>query len=353
MEFFINSRFLAQVVTGVQRYAIEISKQIKRQNPSAVFLAPNNVLDKTLAGVLGVKTVGKLTGHLWEQFDLPRFLKKQGRPILLNLCNTAPLYYPRNVVTIYDLSVLHNPDWFSLKFRLYYRLVLSQISRKALKVVTSSSFSKQKIIELLGVPQDRIVVIPGAVAEKFSNLAGKSFPNEHGRYVLAVSSLDPRKNFARLIEAFLRARLKDVKLIVAGGQSRVFSDPGLQKIVQNADNIFLTGYLEDTQLAGLYQNALCLVYPSLYEGFGLPVLEAMACGCPVVASRIPPLSEVCGDAAYYVEPEDIGSITNGICKVAADEQLRKTLVNKGSERTAMFSWKASAQQLLQVVKEVV
>jgi glycosyltransferase involved in cell wall biosynthesis len=352
VEIFVNSRFMTQVVTGVQRYAIEICKQIKRQNPSTVLLAPNNILDKALAGVLGVRTVGKLTGHLWEQFDLPWFLKKHGQPVLVNLCNMAPLYYPRNVVTIHDLAVLHNPEWFSLKFRSYYRWALSQIARKSLKVLTVSSFSKQKITELLGVPEERVAVIPAAVAENFSRLADESFPNKYGRYVLAVSSLEPRKNFARLIEAFLRAKLQDVKLIVAGGQSRVFSDPGLQGILNNADNIILAGYLQDAELAGLYQHALCLVYPSLYEGFGLPALEAMACGCPVVVSRIASLSEVCGDAAYYVEPHDIDSIADGICKVATDEQLRKTLMKKGSERVAMFSWKASAKQLLEVIEEV-
>jgi glycosyltransferase involved in cell wall biosynthesis len=170
--------------------------------------------------------------------------------------------------------------------------------------------------------------------------------------VLAVSSLDPRKNFARLIKAFRQAKLKDVKLIVAGGQSSVFSDPGIRGILNNADNIVLTGYLQDTELANLYRHALCLVYPSLYEGFGLPVLEAMVCGCPVVVSRIASLPEVCGDAAYYVEPYDIDSITDGICKVATDEQLRRTLIRKGSERVAMFSWKASAKQLLEVIEEV-
>lgn len=352
MEIFVNSRFTTQVVTGVQRYAIEICKQIKQQNPSAVLLAPKNILDRVLAGILDVKTIGELTGHLWEQFDLPRFLKKHGRPVLVNLCNMAPLYYPRNVVMIHDLAVLHNPKWFSLKFRAYYRWALSQIAGKSLKVLTVSSFSKHKIMELLRVPQERIAVIPGAVAESFSHLADEPFPNKHGRYVLAVSSLDPRKNFARLIEAFLRAKLRDVKLIVAGGQSHVFSDPRLQDVLDDADNIVLTGYLRDPELAGLYQHALCLVYPSLYEGFGLPALEAMACGCPVVASRIASLPEVCGDAAYYVEPYDIDSIAEGIRKVATDEQLRKTLTEKGSERVAMFSWKASAKRLLEVIEEV-
>ncbi len=351
MEIFVNSRFTTQVVTGVQRYAIEICKQIKQQNPSAVLLAPKNILDKVLAGILGVKTIGKLTGHLWEQFDLPRFLKKQGQPVLLNLCNMAPLYYPRNVVTIHDLSVLHNPEWFSLKFRSYYKWVIPRIIKKSLKVLTVSSFSKHKIVELLNVPEDRVVVIPGAAAENFSRLASESFPNEHGRYVLAVSSIDPRKNFARLIEAFLRAKLQDVKLIVAGGQSRVFSDLGLQGVLDDADNIVLMGYLQDAELASLYQHALCLVYPSLYEGFGLPALEAMTCGCPVVVSRIASLPEVCGDAAYYVEPYDIDSIAEGIRKVATDEQLRKTLMKKGAERVAMFNWKASAKQLLEVIEE--
>lgn len=348
----VNCRFLSQRLTGAQRGAIELCKQIKRLDPSVAFLAPKNILYKDLAEILGVTIIGKLTGHLWEQFDLPKFLRKQGQPVLLNLCNMAPLWYPRNVVTIYDLAPFRNPAWFSLAFRTYYRFMIPIIAKKALKVFTGSTFSKQEIIELLGMPENHVKVIPLAVPANISRLANKSFTHENGKYVLAVSSIDPRKNFSRLVRAFLQLKLPNTKLILVGGRNRLFSDTKLQAALQNAENVVFTGYIQDAELVSLYQNALCLVYPSLYEGFGLPPLEVMACGCPVIVSKAASLPEVCGDAAYYVDPYDVDSIAEGIYEVATNEQLRKTLIEKGTKRVAMFSWEKSAQQLLKVIKEV-
>jgi len=345
----VNCRFLSQRLTGVQRAAIELSKQIKLLDPSVAFLAPKNILYKDLAENLNVTTIGNLTGHLWEQFELPTFLTKQGLPLLLNLCNTAPLRYPRYVVTIHDLAPIRNPAWYSLPFRTYYRFMTPIIAKKALKVITDSSFSKQEIMELLHIPENHIKVIPLAVPANISRLAHKRLTYENGKYVLAVSSIDPRKNFARLIKAFARANLHDVKLILVGSKNRVFSH---QKLENTSQNVHFKGYLPDDELVTLYQHALCLIYPSLYEGFGLPPLEAMACGCPVIVSKTASLPEICGDAAYYVDPYDVDSIAEGIYKVATDEHLRKTLIDKQTKRVAMFSWEKSAQEMLKVIKEV-
>lgn len=347
----VNCRFLSQRLTGVQRAAIELCKQIKRLDPSVAFLAPKNILHKDLAETLNVTTIGKLTGHLWEQLDLSRFLKRQGLPVLLNLCNMTPLWYPRNVVTIHDLAPLRNPAWFSLAFQTYYRFMIPIIAKKALKVFTDSTFSKREIIELLGVPENHVKVIPLAVPTNISRLANKSFTRENGKYVLAVSSIDPRKNFSRLVRAFLQLKLPNTKLILVGGRSSVFSDTKLKTASQNAENVVFTGYIQDAELVSLYQNALCLIYPSLYEGFGLPPLEVMACGCPAIVSKAASLPEVCGDAAYYVDPYDVDSIADGIYKVTTNEQLRKTLIEKGTKRVALFSWEKSAQKLLKIIKE--
>ena len=347
----VNCRFLSQTLTGAQRAAVELCKQIKRLEPSAVFLSPKNILHKELAEMLGVKTIGKLTGHLWEQLDLPRFLKKHGQPVLLNLCNMAPLLYPRNVITIHDLSPLRHPSWFSLPFRTYYKLMLPVIVRKALKVFTDSAFSKAEFMELLGMSEDSVTVIHLAVPEDILQLADNSFPNKNGLYILAVSSIDPRKNFNRHVKAFLQLKLGDTKLILVGARNAVFSDTKLGSILRKTENVVLAGYIRDDELIALYRNALCLVYPSLYEGFGLPPLEAMACKCPVVVSRTASLPEVCADAAYYVDPHNVDSIAEGIYKVATDDQLRKTLIEKGSKQVTAFSWEKSAQKLLESIKQ--
>ncbi|RKY24241.1 MAG: glycosyltransferase family 1 protein [Planctomycetota bacterium] len=347
----VNCRFLSQTLTGAQRAAVELCKQIKRLEPSTVFLSPGNILHKELAETLGVKTIGKLTGHLWEQFDLPRFLKKHGKPVLLNLCNMAPLSYRSNVITIHDLSPLRSPSWFSYVFRTYYKRMLPVIARKALKVFTDSAFSKREISELLSVPEAGVTVIHLAVPENILQLADRNFPNENGKYILAVSSIDPRKNFSRLAKAFLRLKLHDTKLILVGGKNAVFSDAKLGSILHEAENIVFAGYIDDVELVALYRNALCLAYPSLYEGFGLPPLEAMACKCPVVVSETASLPEVCADAAYYVDPYNVDSIAEGIYKVATDDQLRKTLIEKGAKRVTAFSWEKSAQKLLESIKQ--
>lgn len=352
MEIFVNGRFITQKITGVQRVAVEICKQLKKQNSSVKFLSPRNILHRDLAEMLDVTVVGRLTGHLWEQIELPIFLKKRGTPVLLNLCNNAPVYYPRNVVMIHDLAWLRNPEWFSWRFYWYYRWMVPAIVKKALKILAVSDFSKQEIIELLKESQERIEVIPNAVAQGILGLAQKNYVNNYGRYVLAVSSIEPRKNFSCLIEAFLKLRLDDVKLVIAGGKSYAFSNVKITAEMLHTGKIVFAGHREDKELVALYKHALCFVYPSLYEGFGIPPLEAMVCGCPVVASRIASLSEVCGDAAYYIDPYDVNSVAEGIRRLVNDEILRKRLIEKGMLRALYFSWEKSTRKLLDVIEKV-
>jgi len=353
MEIYVNSRFLTQKITGVQRYAIEISKQLKQLYPGIDFVAPRNIIYTNLAKELNVKIIGKHTGHLWEQYDLPKYLKKEGNPLLLNLANTAPLSYKNQLVTIHDLAFLRNPLWFSKKFYYYYKFLIPRIARKSLKVVTVSEFSKKEIVDLINIDGEEIRVIYNAVSAKFMERSKKSTSSEYGKYILAVSSLDPRKNFMNLVLAFNRLKLQDTKLIVVGARHRVFADAGIEEVAGYCDNIvFIDDVIDDELLVGLYKNAVCFVYPSLYEGFGLPPLEAMACGCPTVVSNADSLPEVCGDAAYYVYPHDVDSIADGMHKVLTNDDLRQSLVKKGFERVALFSWERSAWEFLRVFEEV-
>jgi len=351
--FYINARFLTHKITGVQRYAVEISRQLKKLCPEVEFAAPKNIIHKGLAKDLDVKIIGKHTGHVWEQHDLPGFLKKRGTPLLLNLSNTAPLFYKNSLVTIHDIAFFRNPLWFSKKFFYFYRFLIPRIAKKSLKVVTVSDFSKKEIMDILSVDEGRIEVIYNAVSSKFMDRAKSGFFNEYDKYILAVSSLDPRKNFVNLLLAFKGLKLQDTKLIVVGSRHRVFADVGLKEVASSCENIvFVDNSVDDDLLAGLYKNAILFVYPSLYEGFGLPPLESMACGCPVVVSNAASLPEVCGDAAYYVNPHDVDSIADGMRKVLTDDDLRRSLVKKGLERVNFFSWERSAREFLRVFEEV-
>ena len=238
---FLNCRFLSQQITGVQRYAIEIAKQLKSLAPNIRFVCPRNVIHEKLVDELQAERIGKLTGHLWEQIDLPRFLRQNGQPILINLANTAPLFYNRNIVTIHDLAVFRNPQWFSFGFRMFYRFMTPIITRKALKVLTVSDFSKRELVDLLKIQPERVEVVPNAVAQNISRLAPTIFPNQYGRYLLAVSSLDPRKNFSTLLDAFSRLTDRDLRLVLVGSESKVFADPDLKRKAQTLPNVIFTG----------------------------------------------------------------------------------------------------------------
>jgi len=346
-----NSRFLTHKVTGVQRYAIEISLILQRIYPNMTFVSPGNILQKNLAKGFGVNTCGKLTGHLWEQTELPFYLRKKGSPVLLNLANTAPVFYRNKIVTIHDLACL-NPDWFSRKFTYFYRNLIPKITNNSLKIVTVSEFSKRELIKHFNIPENKVEIIHDAVSQKFISLASGDFENKYGDYILAVSSLSPRKNFKSLIIAFNRLKLKDIKLILVGSGDKIYENPDLKDLVKENPNIVFTGYVTDKELAGLYKNARLFVFPSLYEGFGIPPLEAMACNCPTVVSNATSIPEVCGKASYYVDPASIDSIAKGIYEVLNNEQLQNELRQKGAERIKVFNWQDSAKKIAQIIKDL-
>lgn len=343
----INARFLTQAVTGSQRFAIEISRRLRNRAPYMRFVAPRNILHRDVADELEVETLGSLTGHLWEQVELPRFLRRAGHPLLINLVNTAPILYHNTVATLLDLSFLRHPEWFSRRFQLYYRFLVPLVARRAKAIVTISEFSRQEISHLLDIPEKRIHVVYCAASRIFSP------PRRPAKkeYILAVSSMDPRKNLARLVEAFKKLKLDGLKLLMVGSKGRAFGDTRIDAAVQDSPNIEFTGYVSDTKLVDLYQGARLFVYPSLYEGFGLPPLEAMACGTPVVVSNTTSLPEVCADAAYYVDPHDADDIARGIRFVLDNPSLQEEMIRKGLERVKRFGWERSALGLLEVIEK--
>jgi glycosyltransferase involved in cell wall biosynthesis len=350
MRIYINARFLTQRITGVQRYAIEISIKLKKLYPDIRFIAPQYIIHKELAKDLEVNRYGKLKGHLWEQIYLPIYLKQNNNLLLLNLANTAPLFYGKQIVTIHDLAFLRNPQWFSKRFYYYYKFLIPKITQKALIIITVSNFIKREIMEILNVPESKIKVSYGAVPEGFSVMP-TNVENKYGDYILAVSSLDPRKNFKNLLLAFDKLALKNIKLVLVGSRNKIFSNQHLDRFSAK-QNIIFTDYVPNEHLKYLYKNARLLVFPSLYEGFGLPPLEAMACGCPVVVSNVASLPEVCGDAAYYVDPYNIESIAQGMYEVLTDETLRQGLIQKGLERVKFFSWEKSAKEHIRIFEDI-
>lgn len=337
----VNARFLTQPTTGVQRFAIEISKQINRLFPQVHFIAPRNILYPELANKLNVRVIGKLSGHLWEQTELPCFLRRHKTPYLLNLANTAPLWYPNNFVTIHDMAVFDFPSAYSKYFRQYYQFLLPRVSSGAKKVFTVSEFSRKRVQAILKTSSE---VIYNSVHENFIH----TFPTSKEKYILAVSSLDPKKNFSGLVNGFLQANMEGYTLKVIGAPNRVFS--GNSDFVQHS-GVHFTGYVKDEELKQLYQKATAFIYPSLYEGFGIPPLEAMASGCPTIVSDIPSLREVCADASLYINPNDPKDIAKKIEDICYNSELQTYLQAKGLENIKRFSWEESAFKLMRHIAE--
>lgn len=357
-EVLVNARFLAQTLTGVQRYSLELVKALNRlldrgaldgEGYSLLLLAPNGAKghDPDL-GRIPLKRVGRLGGTLWSQLELPRHARSG---VLWSPANAGPIYHPRHVVTIHDAAVLDHPEWFSAGFGAWYRFLLPRLAKNASHVLTVSEFSRRRLVETLDVDPERISVVPNGVDTKFeavdSDAAGAvlkrlGLPR---KYVLALGSLEPRKNIGGLLSAWalLLSRKeidKEVSLVVVGGKSSLFRDAGLPTL---PERVVLTGYVADDDLPALYSRAMAFVYPSFYEGFGLPPLEAMACGAPVVTSSTTSIPEVTDKAALLVDPHETESIAEGLRSVLGDVNLRASLRATGLERVKVFSWDNSAR----------
>ncbi|WP_184544034.1 glycosyltransferase family 4 protein [Mucilaginibacter sp. FT3.2] len=345
----INTRFLTQKLTGVQRFAIEIAKEIKKIMPGVVFVSPANIIHKDLAAELDVKIIGRYKGVLWEQVDLPLFLIKNNKPLLINLCNVAPLGYKNQIVTLHDMAFFTNPAWFSKNFVRYYKFLIPRISKRAKLIFTVSHFSKNEIVKHINVTPQKIKVIYNAVSKL---AAASNHAANLDKYILVVGSIDKRKNISTLIEAFNQIPDKDFKLLIVGDVNSIFNNDGNETLTTHHDIIF-KGRVSDHELADLYTNAKMFIYPSLYEGFGIPPLEAMAYGCPTVVSDIDSLREVCADASVYVNPLNSQSIADGIQLLIKDEQLRAGLINKGKQNITRFSWAFSAQLMVDSVKSLI
>ena len=332
-EIVINGRFEGRRLTGVERYASEVLRCLGQQ---AKIVKP----ERPMSG---------LRGHLWEQFLLPRALNPH--QFLWSPANTGPLAVSRQAVTIHDLSVLDHPEWFAPSFRLWYLFLLPRLARTARIVLTVSEHSRRSIIRRFGLPEESVIAIPDGVNLQHFHPCDPSPVRAKyelaGQYVLFVGSIDPRKNLERLLQAWIRlADLKDIELVIVGSPGRIFRPVSMGGPTRRTR--FL-GYVPDEDLPGLYSGATFFIMPSLFEGFGLTVLEAMACGAPVITSYAGALPEVAGDAAVQVDPTSVEGMAEAMRTLLMDEGLRYRLGKKGMARAGLFSWEGSAQRIWEVL----
>src|SRR5438876_1107159 len=261
---------------------------------------------------------------------LPKVLDKV-QPDLCHYTNfLAPIFEKRPyVVTIHDMGLETLRDAHPLAKRLYTKRLIPHVARKAKLIITNSEYSKWEIVRHLGIPEDRIRVTPLAASPEFRPVAASpAHP-----YFLYVGNLEPRKNLERLIEAFARIPVKEHKLVIAGNRwyHGGAAEQKARSLGLNGRVKFL-GYVPRADLPGLFSGATALVYPSLLEGFGLPIVEAMACGAPVITSNNSSMREVAGNAAVLVDPRNVREMTEAMVRIAEDQSLRQELSARGVKR---------------------
>lgn len=330
----INARAAVRVeIGGVERVARELAGQLPALRPDRYrVIAPRPAL-------------AHQRGHIWEQLVLPSLAR--GSELILSPANLAPVASRRNVVIVHDVAPFLG-TWYSSLYGRWHRAILPRIARGARRVIAQSETVRSQIVDVLGVPPDRTRVVPLGVDERFSPDADvERAAAAHGLerpYVLAVGTDLPRKNFGlldKLAEPLGREGLE----VVLAGSTRHYMPTG-------SYGVRSLGYIGEDELPGVYASARALVMPSIYEGLGLPCLEAMASGTPVVASDRPALPETCGDAALLVDPDDADAFAAALVSAALDPTTRERLRAAGLERAAGFTWRRTAELVDRVVGEL-
>jgi len=336
---YVNGKFLSQKMSGVQRYAAGICKEL--ETPVRILCAPGHQNESTYRLANELQPLGRKAGVLWEQVQLPRFLSKQGNPLLLNLCNVAPLLYENKITCLHDVAFERYPEFFSKKFVLYYRWLIPRLLRSSRHIITVSEFSKREISDFYNIDPESISVVPNASSFE-PGFEGEG-PSPHPRpYFLFVGSLDPRKNLLFLLKAFHEAAPEGIDLVVVGAGHASFAVNAEIEKYRKFPNITFTGYVSDAQLRSFYAGAIALVNPSLYEGFGLPVAEALSMNTPVLASAIEAFEEVGGTDVVYFSPTKIDDLSNLIKAFSNTAPMRPV-------RTAQITWKASAEVIDKII----
>lgn len=349
---FINGKFAAQRTTGVQRLAwalVQALDQALTERGTTdrwILLCPSGtrvpVLHTIVVRAAGSRRFGL---HAWEQILLP--LLTFGKT-LLNLSGPAPLLKRRQACMLPDAAVFDQPQAYTPVFGAWYRLLFRRLGRSASLLMTISEFSRQRLALVLKLEATVIQVVHCA-ATHMNDVQGdpsacERFGVAGAPYLLAVGSLNPTKNLSALVEAFKTLPDQNLRLVLVGGRNdAVFAT---QSATTDDPRIVRTGTIGDGELKTLYANALAFVFPSLYEGFGLPLLEAMSLGCPVIASCAASIPEVCADAATYFDPASTAEIGAAIRRVVDDAELRAQLSERGFERFKAFTWQEAGSILL-------
>jgi glycosyltransferase involved in cell wall biosynthesis len=360
MNIVIDARMIGHEIHGIARYTYNLIKsllKIDKKNKYTV-LTTEKVQDVFL-GISNLEAYPLRSRwiSLSEQWELVKILKKLKPDLYHAPSFVAPVFNPfPMVMTIHDLNHLALAKNYSFFHALYYRLIVKPSAGKSVKIFTDSEFSRKEISKYLLIPDEKIKVISIGCGEEFKPIQNpevlRKVREKYGlpeTFILYVGTYKPHKNVSNLLKAFSRISL-EIPLALSGKGNqellRILKELKLDK------KIIFMGEIDENDLPGVYNCANLFVFPSYYEGFGLPPIEAMACGCPAVVSNATSLPEVCGNAAYYVDPFDVEDMAKGIYQVLTDKTLRQILIQKGFERTKLYRWEKTAEEHLKVFEEI-
>jgi glycosyltransferase involved in cell wall biosynthesis len=352
---FINGRFLAQPATGVQRYAMQtllaLDKLLDEKKLSSIefiLLIPPDARNIELRAI-GIRSVGLPclgSGHAWEQTCLAWYV---GKGFLINFNYSGPVFKRRQLLTLHDATVLAVPEGFSLKYRILHQAIVYLTASKASILMTVSNFSSSEIARLFGVTRDILVGREGwehALCQSPSIDVLNKYQVTPGEFLLTVGSVKPNKNLQVLIKAMELLGKDAPKLLIVGMKDeRIFSS----QLESTLSRVSYTGFIPDDEVFSLYQFAGWFVFPSIYEGFGLPAVESMANGCPVIAANASALPEVCGEAAVYFDPEDPEELAAIVKRTSLDANIRAEICKKFPTVLSYYSWEKNAEILFEAV----
>ena len=366
----IDAHSVGSQLAGNETYAvnlIEALAEIDPVNQYTLYVTRQSAIDRFANRWSNFKVRQTLPHTPLVRIPITLSAELRKDPVdLLHVQYTAPPFAPCPIVaTIHDLSFEHLPETFNRRSRAQLRLTVRHTARRAARILTLSEFSRRDISETYKIDLDRIAVTPAAASPHFARVTSETelegIRQKYGiqrDYILSLSSIQPRKNLVRLIEAYSylhQHKSRDLPQLVIAGKKGWLESEVFQVAKQSAaaNDIVFTGYVSDSELPALYSGALCFVYPSYFEGFGLPVLEAMQCGTPVIVGNRTSLPEVVGDAGILIDPFNHIELADAIAHLVSNPAARDELRELGNERAKAFDWLETARLTLQAYKQVV
>ncbi len=340
----------------------EMIKQLDLDANDLILFARKDYDEKELLDLSAKIKIVKIPefNGLAKHFKIHKAFVSENLDILWGPANYLPFFYKgKSVITIHDLAIYSNPEWFPSGQWFSKRFLVPSSIKKASKIFAVSKFTKQDIIKIFGVNENKIDVVYEGLTDNmsggsdgdFESIANK-FGLQKNKYLLFLGTLEPRKNLRMLIEAYYRIKKfhPDIKLVLGGKIG--WNSEGIVKDSKAVHGVVITEYLTKEEKWALLKNSLALAFPSLFEGFGLPILEAQSVGVPVLTSNVSSMPEIGGDSALYVDPEDLKSIADGLLKIVEDEELRKELIGKGYDNIKRFSFEKAAREILNSIKNL-